>query len=152
MVLRKVVFTHLMLLVTPKEKFDPRAYMRWQNHISQQSLRQPKALQQLCLHAMNKSLIQNDSARPVQNINQVNYLIQIAHQPENTNNKIAMKLKHVAKVITKTFLEKQKEIEKSKANEKEVSKKTQQIKRTQTQSKGADPAQLGPSGIAKKEG
>ncbi|CAH2106957.1 unnamed protein product [Euphydryas editha] len=92
MVLRKVVFTHLMLLVTPKEKFDPRAYMRWQNHISQQSLRQPKALQQLCLHAMNKSLIQNDSARPVQNINQIKKINSFIVDDDKKNNENRSKI------------------------------------------------------------
>ncbi|XP_072930580.1 uncharacterized protein [Epargyreus clarus] len=161
--------------VISKEKFDPNAYIRWQKHIFQNHLRQPKLLKHLCLEAVNKTIIFNDRSDPVFNFNNPNLanknssalnpenqdhisfedllLKQIAQQPANTNNKIATKLKRVAKggeVITKSFLQKQNEIAQNK--EKEAQKTKQKIKRKQPQPRkqNEDPAKPGPSGIQKK--
>ncbi|KAJ2937514.1 hypothetical protein O0L34_g18659 [Tuta absoluta] len=38
--------------VIPKEKFDPKAYARWEKHV----LSQPKKLKQLCLDAINETI------------------------------------------------------------------------------------------------
>lgn len=145
--------------VIPKEKFDPNAYMRWQKYTFQNYLRQPKSLKHLCVDVLNFGN-QNSSALNPENQDHISFeellLKQVAHQPQNSNNKIATKLKRVAKggeVITKSFLEKQKQIEKNKEKEKEAQKTNQKIKRKQPHSKkrDEDTAKPKPIGISKQK-
>lgn len=145
--------------VIPKEKYDPAAYKRWQNQYK--DLMPLNTLQQLCINVINNTMscitcasevqTQNvnvhtkNAEKPAVNTSFEDLLLQkLTQQSRNTINNNTIKLKRVAKgaeVITRTFLEKQRNITDTQEKEKNNNLKVQST------FKSLEVA--GPSGLSK---
>ncbi|XP_049878885.1 uncharacterized protein LOC126375862 [Pectinophora gossypiella] len=111
--------------VIPKEKFDPAAYKRWQTHNSKQNVIQPKTLKQLCTDNINRSLFSTclasekpnnctESSTTQSNPDKKTFeellLENFKQKPNNKTNKLT-KVAKGGEVITRTYLNKQKDME-----------------------------------------